>query len=104
MIGSFQFFVAAISHPHRSFGLDPHSTTILALHDAPNRRSAIPEAAEPVTLAQDAVARSASQDELNTLLGRGGLRFPDHLETAFREDYNRRWLRTNRVAFVAGSP
>jgi hypothetical protein len=55
-----------------------------------------------VTLAQDAVARSASQDELNTLLGRGGLRFPDHLETAFREDYNRRWLRTNRVAFAGG--
>ena len=67
----------------------------------PNRSPAR-EAVEPVTPAQDAVARSASQDELNALLGRGGLRFPDHLETAFRQDYNRRWHRTNRVAFAGG--
>jgi hypothetical protein len=34
----------------------------------PNRRSPTPEAADPVTLGQDAVARSASQDELDALL------------------------------------
>jgi class 3 adenylate cyclase len=48
------------------------------------------------------VAQPASADELNAVLNRGGLRFPDRIESAFREDYNIRWLGTNRAAFAGG--
>jgi class 3 adenylate cyclase len=51
---------------------------------------------------QRAATPPPSEDELESLLGGIRLRFPDALERAFREDWNRRWLTTNRAAFAAG--
>ncbi len=41
-------------------------------------------------------------DQLRLLLGRRRLRFPEPLETAFREDFAHRWLGTNRGALWIG--
>jgi class 3 adenylate cyclase len=40
--------------------------------------------------------------ELDSLLRRSRLRFPDPLERQFRADYYDRWVATNRAAFVGG--
>ncbi len=51
---------------------------------------------------QRAATPTPSQAELDALLKGIRLRFPEPMETAFREDYNRRWLTTNRAAFAGG--
>jgi hypothetical protein len=55
-----------------------------------------------VNRAQRAATPTPTQQELEALLGGIRLRFPEPLASTFREDYNRRWLLTNRVAFTAG--
>ena len=56
-----------------------------------------------IDVAPEGEAEASIDDELlEQLVDRRRLRFPDPLESEFRDDYARRWLRTNRSAVWSG--